>query len=168
MLSSWAAAGSAIHGYAGPLFDGPPPEGVAVGAAAPGGRPPGGRPSGGRPSGGGGFEPRPLGTHFYSSSSVSNWGCMQPRSCPLCNRTFSNKFNLKQHIENVHSPGKPVPCQICNRLFKNKWYLRKHCVTTHNAPLRRIKTPWGKIMYVSDNPYDGRNLVPKMEDAMAE
>ncbi|XP_034250774.1 broad-complex core protein isoforms 1/2/3/4/5-like isoform X1 [Thrips palmi] len=82
--------------------------------------------------------------------TTSSWSCMQPRSCTHCNRTFSNKFNLKQHIENVHTPSQAIPCHICNRSFKNKWYLRKHCVTSHGAPLRRIKTSAGKIVYVNE------------------
>lgn len=82
--------------------------------------------------------------------STSSWSCMQPRSCTHCNRTFSNKFNLKQHIENVHTPSQALPCHICNRSFKNKWYLRKHSVTAHGAPLRRIKTSAGKIVYVNE------------------
>ncbi|KAJ1529421.1 hypothetical protein ONE63_006200 [Megalurothrips usitatus] len=83
-------------------------------------------------------------------STTNSWSCMQPRSCAHCNRTFSNKFNLKQHIENVHTPSQALPCQICNRSFKNKWYLRKHSVTAHGAPLRRIKTEAGKIVYVNE------------------
>ncbi|KAK3909551.1 Protein bric-a-brac 2 [Frankliniella fusca] len=82
--------------------------------------------------------------------TTSSWSCMQPRSCTHCNRTFSNKFNLKQHIENVHTPSQALPCHICNRSFKNKWYLRKHSVTAHGAPLRRIKTSGGKIVYVNE------------------
>lgn len=82
--------------------------------------------------------------------TTSSWSCMQPRACAHCNRTFSNKFNLKQHIENVHTPSQALPCHICKRSFKNKWYLRKHSVTAHGAPLRRIKTSGGKIVYVNE------------------
>ena len=38
----------------------------------------------------------------------NRWRCMQPRLCNYCWKTFSNSFNLKQHIVNVHiqSQGK--------------------------------------------------------------
>ncbi|QQP41451.1 Broadcomplex core protein isoform, partial [Caligus rogercresseyi] len=59
------------------------------------------------------------------------WRCMQPRICNYCWKTFSNSFNLKQHIVNVHVQSQGV--------VKNKWYLRKHLVTAHGAPLKRVK-----------------------------
>ena len=67
------------------------------------------------------------------------WRCMQPRMCPLCWKTFSNSFNLKQHVVNVHTVGQGLQCQLCHKTVKNKWYLRKHHVTAHGAPLKRGK-----------------------------
>ncbi|XP_076038979.1 uncharacterized protein LOC143024084 isoform X5 [Oratosquilla oratoria] len=67
------------------------------------------------------------------------WRCMQPRLCPFCWKTFSNSFNLKQHIVNVHTVGEGIECELCHKVVKNKWYLRKHHVTAHGAPLRRTK-----------------------------
>lgn len=69
------------------------------------------------------------------------WRCMQPRLCPFCWKTFSNSFNLKQHIVNVHTVGEGIECDVCHKVVKNKWYLRKHHVTAHGAPLRRSKGP---------------------------
>ena len=69
------------------------------------------------------------------------WRCMQPRLCPFCWKTFSNSFNLKQHIVNVHTVGEGIECELCHKVVKNKWYLRKHHVTAHGAPLRRSKGP---------------------------
>ena len=67
------------------------------------------------------------------------WRCMQPRLCNYCWKTFSNSFNLKQHIVNVHIQSQGVNCTICDKVVKNKWYLRKHLVTAHGAPLKRSK-----------------------------
>ena len=67
------------------------------------------------------------------------WRCMQPRLCNYCWKTFSNSFNLKQHIVNVHIQSQGVNCNICDKVVKNKWYLRKHLVTAHGAPLKRSK-----------------------------
>lgn len=79
-----------------------------------------------------------------TSSGVTHprqrWRCMQPRLCNYCWKTFSNSFNLKQHIVNVHIQSQGVNCNICDKVVKNKWYLRKHLVTAHGAPLKRSKT----------------------------
>ncbi|XP_040580531.1 uncharacterized protein [Lepeophtheirus salmonis] len=69
----------------------------------------------------------------------NRWRCMQPRICNYCWKTFSNSFNLKQHIVNVHVQSQGVSCSLCEKVVKNKWYLRKHLVTAHGAPLKRVK-----------------------------
>lgn len=69
----------------------------------------------------------------------NKWRCMQPRLCNYCWKTFSNSFNLKQHIVNVHIQSQGVTCNLCSKVVKNKWYLRKHLVTAHGAPLKRVK-----------------------------
>jgi len=69
----------------------------------------------------------------------NRWRCMQPRLCNYCWKTFSNSFNLKQHIVNVHIQSQGVTCTLCAKVVKNKWYLRKHLVTAHGAPLKRVK-----------------------------
>jgi uncharacterized Zn-finger protein len=74
------------------------------------------------------------------------WRCMQPRICPVCFKTFSTSFNLKQHIQNVHLPSQGIQCHLCRKCFKNKRYLRKHLVTYHGAPLRRVRTQDGHIV----------------------
>ncbi|XP_042243513.1 protein abrupt-like isoform X2 [Homarus americanus] len=85
-----------------------------------------------------------LGQQHESSQDAparQRWRCMQPRLCPFCWKTFSNSFNLKQHIVNVHTVGEGIECELCHKVVKNKWYLRKHHVTAHGAPLRRSKGP---------------------------
>ena len=81
------------------------------------------------------------GTSISGSGSHprNRWRCMQPRVCNYCWKTFSNSFNLKQHIVNVHVQSQGVSCSLCEKVVKNKWYLRKHLVTAHGAPLKRIK-----------------------------
>jgi len=73
----------------------------------------------------------------------NRWRCMQPRVCNYCWKTFSNSFNLKQHIVNVHIQSQGVSCNVCDKVVKNKWYLRKHLVTAHGAPLKRSKGATG-------------------------
>ena len=91
---------------------------------------------------------------FYSDDSLSfhifdrfhcqmaallgpSWKSRQPRMCQYCQRMFSNKFNLKQHILNMHTVGRELACEICQKKVKNKWYLRRHHVTHHGAPLKK-------------------------------
>lgn len=66
-----------------------------------------------------------------------SWKSRQPRMCQYCQRMFSNKFNLKQHILNMHTVGREMHCEICQKKVKNKWYLRRHHVTHHGAPLKK-------------------------------
>lgn len=70
-------------------------------------------------------------------NGTEKWKSRQPRPCDHCDRIFSNKFNLKQHIMNMHTPGGTVSCELCKKRVKNKWYLRRHQVTHHNAPLKK-------------------------------
>lgn len=77
------------------------------------------------------------------------WNSRQPGICPICNRVFSNKFNLKQHIINIHTKGEGVECDLCHKKCKNKWYLRRHQVTHHGAPLKRNRN-YTMEQYVND------------------
>ncbi|KAA0202051.1 hypothetical protein HAZT_HAZT003583 [Hyalella azteca] len=101
-------------------------------------------------SGGGGLDsPAAVTSSEFLTSSMSRgavslvsgklWHSRQPGICPICQRVFSNKFNLKQHIINIHTTGEGIKCAACHKLCKNKWYLRRHQVTHHGAPLRRGK-----------------------------
>ena len=113
-------------------------------------------PEGGNPGGPEGAHPQG-GQHPQGATHPRNrWRCMQPRVCEYCWKTFSNSFNLKQHIVNVHIQSQGVACTMCEKVqhkktilllilildfqvVKNKWYLRKHLVTAHGAPLKRAK-----------------------------
>ena len=46
----------------------------------------------------------------------NRWRCMQPRVCNYCWKTFSNSFNLKQHIVNVHVESQGVNCNVCQKV----------------------------------------------------
>lgn len=78
-----------------------------------------------------------LGPEQMAALLGPSWKSRQPRMCQYCNRMFSNKFNLKQHILNMHTVGREMQCEICNKKVKNKWYLRRHHVTHHGAPLKK-------------------------------
>lgn len=78
-----------------------------------------------------------LGPEQMAALLGPSWKSRQPRMCQYCQRMFSNKFNLKQHILNMHTVGRELMCEICQKKVKNKWYLRRHHVTHHGAPLKK-------------------------------
>jgi hypothetical protein len=78
-----------------------------------------------------------LGPEQMAALLGPSWKSRQPRMCQYCQRMFSNKFNLKQHILNMHTVGRELQCEICQKKVKNKWYLRRHHVTHHGAPLKK-------------------------------
>ncbi|KAF2356572.1 BTB/POZ domain [Trinorchestia longiramus] len=91
--------------------------------------------------------PANSGSGVVTTAGRHRWRCMQPRLCPFCWKTFSNSFNLKQHVVNVHTVGQGLQCHLCHKTVKNKWYLRKHHVTAHGAPLKRGKHASGPSSY---------------------
>ncbi|EEB10628.1 hypothetical protein Phum_PHUM053540 [Pediculus humanus corporis] len=52
---------------------------------------------------------------------------LDPRSCPLCNRVYSNLSNLRQHMKLIHNPTL-VTCKLCYKTFKTDLYLRRHLI----------------------------------------
>ena len=70
-----------------------------------------------------------------------------PFSCELCNKNFTRKDNLKQHILNIHSSEgmKPsrskFPCELCNKTFFTKAYLKYHISAYHKDPLDNYEDP---------------------------
>ena len=46
---------------------------------------------------------------------------------------FTNKQNLKKHVEAVHEGIKPFKCSVCDVKFANKQNLKKHIETIHEG-----------------------------------
>ncbi|CAG9317730.1 unnamed protein product [Blepharisma stoltei] len=46
-----------------------------------------------------------------------------------CPRTYTNKFNLKRHIEAFHSEDKKYQCKYCTKILSSKQNLREHAFT---------------------------------------
>ena len=44
---------------------------------------------------------------------------------------FTNKQDLKKHVEAVHEGIKPFKCSVCDVKFANKQHLKKHIETIH-------------------------------------
>jgi uncharacterized Zn-finger protein len=54
-------------------------------------------------------------------------GSLEKPICPTCNKDFSRKHNLQQHIERIHKPqAKAHQCQYCTLAFKRAADLLRH------------------------------------------
>lgn len=53
-----------------------------------------------------------------------------PHKCPVCNRSFNQRSNLKTHLL-THTDIKPYNCNACGKVFRRNCDLRRHSLT-HN------------------------------------
>ena len=64
----------------------------------------------------------------------------EPVACPHCFKTISSSYNLKRHIEEVHTE-KPRElwdkCDQCGNQFKSRSQLTKHRYTVHGIRSRQ-------------------------------
>lgn len=51
-----------------------------------------------------------------------------PHKCPVCNRSFNQRSNLKTHLL-THTDHKPYECTSCGKVFRRNCDLRRHALT---------------------------------------
>lgn len=51
-----------------------------------------------------------------------------PHKCPVCNRSFNQRSNLKTHLL-THTDHKPYECNTCGKVFRRNCDLRRHALT---------------------------------------
>ena len=54
-------------------------------------------------------------------------------NCSICAKSFSTKYNLKNHIEAIHEGKKPHKCPICDKSTAEKGSLKKHIELVHEG-----------------------------------
>ncbi|KAL7648203.1 UNVERIFIED_CONTAM: hypothetical protein RMT77_000106 [Armadillidium vulgare] len=54
----------------------------------------------------------------------------KPFACNMCPFRFTEKINLKRHIQS-HNGEKPYECQICQKSFSRNESLKKHTISVH-------------------------------------
>ena len=57
----------------------------------------------------------------------------KPSKCTLCDKTFSNKPQLKRHYASVHEGQKPYTCALCQDGFNTVKNLKEHMEMVHDG-----------------------------------
>ncbi|KAG2375189.1 hypothetical protein C9374_010193 [Naegleria lovaniensis] len=69
-----------------------------------------------------------------------------------CNKCYTNKRNLDDHIKTTHLKTKQFKCDICQRVLKHKASLRRHYKNVHNQVyVDPVSTPLTSEGEVSDS-----------------
>lgn len=63
---------------------------------------------------------------------TKNYKALEPCSCPLCARVYSNVSNLRQHMRLIHNPTS-VCCPLCQKSFTSDLYLKRHYLSMHGT-----------------------------------
>ena len=66
------------------------------------------------------------------SDSVSSMG-VKLHKCPSCEKTFNKMYNLKVHINSIHTKSKLEHCPHCDYTSPVKDSMKQHILTTHNG-----------------------------------
>jgi len=85
----------------------------------------------------------------YKTTKIVN--TEQQSICPECNKTLSNKGNLKKHIDTVHTDEKSFKCSYCDASFKHNVTLNKHEIKHINS----------FICIHCNEKFDSQNLIEK-------
>ncbi|XP_045776502.1 oocyte zinc finger protein XlCOF6-like isoform X1 [Maniola jurtina] len=69
---------------------------------------------------------------------ISNRQKYIPVVCPKCNKTISNKYNLRLHIMHSHNQPTTFTCEKCNKSYKSRGSLNYHHKIYHEGNLRYL------------------------------
>ncbi len=68
---------------------------------------------------------------------MSNMIFFKKNSCDYCEKTFSKKEELMQHLQIIHYKDLPYDCKICNENFSNMEDMRTHLQRYHSYKKNR-------------------------------
>ena len=57
--------------------------------------------------------------------------------CEICSKTFSDKANLKKHVQSIHEGLKKYSCDICSEKFKQLIAMQRHKKRYHDIEIER-------------------------------
>lgn len=84
-----------------------------------------------------------------------------PHKCPVCNRSFNQRSNLKTHLL-THTDHKPYECNSCGKVFRRNCDLRRHTLT------HAVGDVPGEYVDVVEEEDEQRNLSGDEEDSLLE
>ena len=68
--------------------------------------------------------------HSYGVQSNMSVNGQRKYTCPECDKQFSKRCNLKQHIQSIHEKVK-YTCPECGKQFSGKVHLKRHIQSIH-------------------------------------
>ncbi|XP_074605519.1 uncharacterized protein LOC141858624 [Brevipalpus obovatus] len=74
--------------------------------------------------------------------------------CPLCQRSFCDKYYVEDHMLSVHELSCPFPG--CKELFKTRANLNNHFLQVHNLNIRGLSLQ--ELMYISKAAQEEENI----------
>ena len=73
-----------------------------------------------------------MGKNSSKKTTSSNKNISMKHKCEICEKIYSSKQYLKNHIITIHNQkGKNYYCNICTKAFKSQTYLTVHVSTIH-------------------------------------
>ena len=73
---------------------------------------------------------------------------MDKNQCNICTKELTGKFNLDQHIRQVHQDNKPHECEVCGKRFARKSHHDYHLRICAVSSGGEVKKEF--IQYVED------------------
>ena len=75
---------------------------------------------------------------------IKTANCLKPFKCDICEKNFSRKWSMKDHILRVHEEIKPFKCDICGINHSQKSHLIKHKLYKHDGKKfeNEMKSKW--------------------------
>ena len=52
-------------------------------------------------------------------------------SCTLCDKTFTKRTGLQNHIKTVHEEKRRYGCEVCGKAFRKRDHLKRHYDGVH-------------------------------------
>ncbi len=84
--------------------------------------------------------------------------------CTLCDKSFCTKYYLTAHINAIHKKLKPFSCTLCDKSFAEKGHLKRHFDAVH----RKLRKPKSFSCTFCDATYSTKSYLSEHMDRMHE
>ena len=69
---------------------------------------------------------------MHKKLKMTNMGLFKKNVCEHCNKKFSKKEELMQHLQVIHFKDLPYDCKECKKNFSNMEDMRTHLQRYHS------------------------------------